>query len=115
VRVGQQDGRVGVAQVVQPDHRQRLFAQRLAAAGAQVSATLPDNECGRILATDMNAELLTPCPSFVVSIADVAASWRNSGDNVGEPVPVSLDVRMTAAAKHDEQFFGECLERGVQE
>ena len=34
---------------------------------------------------------------------------RRSGDDVGEPVPVRLDVRMTAAAEHDEQFFGECL------
>jgi len=25
-----------------------------------------------------------------------------SWDDVGEPVPVSLDVRMTAAAEHDE-------------
>ena len=40
---------------------------------------------------------------------------RRSRDNVGEPVPVSLDVRMTAAAKDDEQFFGECLECGVHE
>ena len=26
---------------------------------------------------------------------------RRSGDDVGEPVPVGLDVRMTAAAEHD--------------
>ena len=38
---------------------------------------------------------------------------RRSGDNVGEPVPVNLDVRMTAAVQHDEQFFGQCLQRGV--
>ena len=37
---------------------------------------------------------------------------RRSEDDVGEPVPVRLDVRMTAAAKHDKQFFGEGLERG---
>ena len=38
---------------------------------------------------------------------------RRSGDNVGEPVPVNLDVRMTAAVQHDEQFLGQCLQRGV--
>jgi LmbE family N-acetylglucosaminyl deacetylase len=40
---------------------------------------------------------------------------RRSQDNVGEPVPVCLDARMTAAATHDEQFVGQYLERGVQE
>jgi hypothetical protein len=40
---------------------------------------------------------------------------RRSQDDVGEPVPVRLDARMTASAEHDEQFFGVCVERGVQE
>ena len=40
---------------------------------------------------------------------------RRSEEEVGEPVPVGLDVRMTAAAEHDEQFVGERLERGGQE